>query len=236
MSESAAQEGGWAEAQVVHFQGGWPLWLRWMLATTVGELVGFAVPTAVGTAIWVIGGEGGAFTSIAMFIFMILAGGGEGAVLGFAQWIVLHRHIPDVVRRDWVLATALAAAFAWLLAMLVVTRGDLAAINTVLFVIGVIVIGLMLVASIGFAQWYVLKRHIQNVFWWIPANAVAWPLGIAMPVLGLSLVPDGSPVEAWVATGVVSGMAMGVVVGAITGIALVWLLRNHASDSEKQTS
>ena len=57
------------------------------------------------------------------------------------------------------------------------------------------------------------------------ANAVAWPLGVAVPFAALAMVPEGASVMAWVTVGVASGFLMGVVVGAITGIALVWLLK-----------
>ena len=56
------------------------------------------------------------------------------------------------------------------------------------------------------------------------ASAVAWPLGVAVPFIGLTAIPDGSPVIVIVGTGILCGMLMGVVVGAVTGAAFVWLL------------
>ena len=70
---------------------------------------------------------------------------------------------------------------------------------------------------------------------WVLANAIAWPLGVAVPFVGLALVPDGSPAAVWAAVGIVSGVLMGAVVGAITGIALVWLLRTRPSRSGELT-
>jgi hypothetical protein len=58
------------------------------------------------------------------------------------------------------------------------------------------------------------------------ANALAWPLGVAVPVLAISLAPDGTPLLAMIAIGLASGMMMGLVVGAITGLVLRRLFSN----------
>lgn len=212
--------------QTLRQRRGWPLWFWWMLATSTGEFVGFAVPATVGAvASWVMAGMVGSFVALAMLGVMVLAGMVEGAVLGFAQWLALRRYIQSMAQREWVLATALAAGVAWALGMLPSTLGDLATINPAVLIGGGILLGAIFVVSIGFAQWLVLRRYIEKAGWWVLANAVAWPMGVAVPFIGLALVPDGSPVMVWVVVGVMSGFLMGVVVGAITGVALVWLLR-----------
>lgn len=212
------------------------MWWRWVLATAVGEFVGFAVPAAVGAgAAWTIEKMVGSVAALAMLnvMVMVLAGVVEGAVLGFAQWLVLRRYIQNMARREWVLATALAAGVAWTIGMLPSTLGDLATLIPMVLVGGAVLLGAVFVASIGFAQWLVLRRYIQNAGWWVLANAVAWPLGVAVPFIGLAMVPEGAHVVVWVVVGVVSGLLMGVVVGAITGMALVWLLRTHLPRSGK---
>lgn len=219
-------------------RGDWGLWLRWVVATAMGEFVGFAVPAAVGAAAaWAIGRMGGSFIALAMLniMVMVLAGVVEGGVLGFAQWLVLRRYIQDMARREWVVATALAAGVAWAIGMLPSTLAETATVNSMVLVGGAVLLGAVLVASIGFAQWLVLRRYIEKAGWWVLANAVAWPLGVAVPFIGLAMVPEGAPVVVWVVVGVVSGFLMGAVVGAITGIALVWLLRTPLSRSEKHT-
>lgn len=227
MSETVS---GHEEVQVLEPQRGWKLWLWWVLATALGEFVGFAVPAAVGAvAAWALEGKAGTFANITMLGIMVSAGLAEGAVLGFAQGTVLRRYIPNMARREWVVATALAAGLAWTIGMIPSTLRDLTAINPAILVFGGILLGAIFVASIGFAQWLILRRYIQKAGWWVLANALAWPLGVAVPFGGIAMVPDGAPAVAYIVVGVVSGLMMGVVVGAITGMALVWLLRTLPS-------
>jgi hypothetical protein len=198
------------------------LWLHWTSATALGELIGFGVPAFVGAI-------AGSFELAqgAMFVVLVLAGAIEGAILGLAQWLALRRYLPGVRRRDWVIATALAATVAWIIGMLPSTFESMATLAPVLLSVGATVLGGVFLLSIGGAQWFVLRHHVQQAGWWIVANAVAWPLGIAVPVVALSLAPDGTPLVIMIALGVVSGLLMGLVVGAVTGLALVLLLRNR---------
>ena len=53
---------------------------RWVVATTCGELAGFAIPAIVGAAATRAGAGQGASMAL-----LVLAGVGEGAVLGWAQ-------------------------------------------------------------------------------------------------------------------------------------------------------
>lgn len=236
MPGTITQKSNHREAETLRQRGGWGLWWRWVLATAGGEFVGFAVPAAVGAvAAWALGRMGATFAEIAMVGVMVLAGVVEGAVLGFAQWLVLRRYIQNMARREWVLATALAAGVAWIIGMLPSTLGEMTTVSPMVLIGGAVLLGAVFVASIGFAQWLVLQRYIQKAGWWVLANAVAWPVGVAMPFIGLSLVPEAAPLAVWVIVGVVSGVLMGAVVGAITGIALVWLLRTPLSRSGERT-
>jgi hypothetical protein len=78
--------------------------------------------------------------------------------------------------------------------------------------------------SIGGAQWFELRKHIDKAWIWIIANAIAWPLGVVIPVFGIQLVPDSSAVWVFVLAGITSGVLMGAAVGAITGLFLMKLL------------
>jgi len=224
------ERGEWTQA--VRRREGWSLWLWWVLATAGGELVGFAVPASVGAAAaWASGRMDSRAAAPAMLGLMVLAGVTEGALLGFAQSLVLRRYLHEMARWEWVLATAVAAGVAWTIGMMPSTVRDLAAIDPIVLAIGAVLLGPVFVASIGLAQWVVLRRYIQKAGWWVLANAIAWPLGVAVPFAGLAMLPEAVPVAVRVVVGVVSGVLMGVVVGAITGVALAWLLRAHPSFS-----
>ncbi|MBB1246602.1 hypothetical protein GL263_24075, partial [Streptomyces durbertensis] len=75
--------------------GGTPLWFHWWRWTTLGEAVGFCFPAVVAVALL----------------------GASPAVLGAAQAHVLRRALPSVRGGRWVAATAVAAVFAWALAL-----------------------------------------------------------------------------------------------------------------------
>ncbi len=210
--------------------GGWALWWRWTVATATGELLGFAAPaTLAPLAAWVMTERLGTVPGGAMMAVAVVAGVVEGAVLGFAQWLVLRRAVRSMAWQEWVLVTALAAGVAYILGMTPSTLADSTTLSPIVFVGIWIVLGALLVTSIGFGQWLVLRRYIRKSGWWVLANALAWPLGVAIPIVGMMMVPDGSPVWLWVVVGIASGVLMGAVVGSITGVAMAWLLRPRSS-------
>jgi hypothetical protein len=204
----------------------WRIWLRWALATAAGETFGFAIPAlAGGAAFWL------ALDQIAMSALLALAGLGEGALLGLAQWLALRAALPELAGRRWVLATAGAAGLAWALAMTLVTLGERGALGPTALALLAVPLGAVFLCSIGGAQWLVLRHHVARAGWWILANAIAWPLGVAIPVAGMALLPDTAGAVTMIAVGVVCGLLMGVLVGAITGFALVYLLGHRGGSA-----
>lgn len=196
------------------------IWLPWVVGTMLGEVLGFGVPTLAGVINWLLQPP----QSLMWFLF-VLAGAGEGALLGLAQSLVLRRLITGFAWQRWVLATALAAALAWLIGLLPSTLIDAGlTLPLPLLIGGGIVLGSVFLLSIGGAQWLVLRRYLPNANRWMLANAVAWPIGVAVPVLGIGALPEGAPLAVVAAVGAFSGLAMGFVVGAITGTVLVTLL------------
>ena len=86
-------------------------WRRWFLATTAGEFLGFAGPAVIGAY---------AFDLPMPAETAVLVGAGclEGAVLGLAQGLVMHRAHPAIsVARFGSAATAVGGGAAWLTAM-----------------------------------------------------------------------------------------------------------------------
>jgi len=193
------------------------LFFLWALATTLGELIGFAIPSVLGVIAVI-------FAPKLLFAMMILAGVGEGAVLGFAQSLVLKRYLKNISQPQWIFATAAAAALAWIIGMLPSTLIDNNVIlSPTIIITGGILLAILFLLSMGFAQWLVLRKQVKKAGWWILANAIAWPLGVATSIGILALVPDQSSTIVWITVGILSGVMMGAVVGVITGIALVRL-------------
>jgi len=155
---------------------------------------------------------------------LVLAGAGEGTVLGWAQSRALRRELPALRGGDWIKASAAGATTAWTIGMLPSTfnRQLLELWPPLLIAIGVLAGGLLL-ASIGFAQWMVLRRHVARSGVWVVANAVGWVAGLAMVFAAIGIAPGNSPVVI-AAFGVAGGFGMGLVVALVTGLFLVRLL------------
>jgi hypothetical protein len=87
------------------------LWLRWVLANSVGEAVGLGATALVGVGlVTTLGTEAGAAAILLAAGVAILAGTFlEGTVIGTAQWLVLRRPLRGMRWRTWVLATAAGA-------------------------------------------------------------------------------------------------------------------------------
>jgi hypothetical protein len=80
---------------------------------------------------------------------------------------------------------------------------------------------------LGAAQWLALRRHVPKAGWWIPANALAWMLGMVVVFLGTSFIPvEGITVPVALLLLLFVGAA-GAVVGAVHGLVLIWLLHQR---------
>lgn len=187
----------------------------WTVAFVAGELVGF-VPPAVTGAVLAAHGAG----DVALTAGLTVAGTLEGAALGWTQSAVVSRALPGLLRRQWIGATALAAALAWLAGM-----GGSAAIQafgvmSLVFVGPGLVVGLL---AMGVLQWLVLRRHVPGARSWIGVTSGAWLVGVMIPVTALSTVPNGWPLPVHVVVGVAAAVLMGITVGLLTGTRLVRL-------------
>lgn len=194
---------------------------RWLVATSLGELVAFSVPTAVWglTAIAGLGDR-------AAYLPVVLAGAGEGAVLGYAQSRVLRRVLPAFDPAAWVRVTAAAGALGWAVGLTPSAFHDaLSGLPVgVLVLLGTVGAGTLL-GSIGAAQASVLRRHVEHAGHWIAANVLAWLAGLPVVFVAFAVAPD-EPAGARAAYAVAGGLGMGFTVAAFTGVALVWLLRS----------
>ena len=148
------------------------LWRTWLVWVTAGELVGFAVPTVVGVLStgWPNPVEAAA---------MVGAGAVEGAALGWAQARVLRQVLPQLHAGAFIVATSAAAAFAYAVSMVpVVLGGRLLLLPTPVLVALATGLGAVLLASIGTAQWLVLRRSLARSASWVATTAAAWAAGL----------------------------------------------------------
>ncbi|MBB3037150.1 hypothetical protein [Hoyosella altamirensis] len=191
----------------------------WTLAFVGGELAGFVPPAIVGVALGTLGAH-----DVVFVVALTIAGIAEGAALGAAQAWVLRRFAPSIDWRRWVAVTASAAGFAWFIGMSTSQIGGASPLAPWLLVLLFVPLWLAALLAMGFAQWTVLRRVVPGSSRWIWVTAGAWLIGVSIPVIALSIVPDGWPLWSHGIVGVVAAVAMGLTVGALTGRTLASLL------------
>ena len=129
----------------------WGVGLGWVLATTLGWLVGFAICEA-----------------FASFLQSLRADGAViGISIGIAQWLVLRQRFGGA--KLWILVSVLGFAIGKFAAD--------AVIQTETGFVGLVLSGLVIGIGAGFAQWVVLVRHVSRAELWIVASALGWALG-----------------------------------------------------------
>jgi hypothetical protein len=211
-------------------------YLRWILANAAGEAVGLGLTALVGIAAVLYAGKGpGVVVTLVLALSAILAGTLiEGAVVGTAQWLVLRRPLPGISWRSWVVATGAGALVAWTLGMVPSTvyslRADPSGGATAEPSDGVVfglafLMGLVLGPVLGLSQWLALRRFVARAALWMPANALAWAVGMVVIFVGVDLATSGGYGPSTVAILGVTLFCAGAAVGAVHGLALVWLLR-----------
>ena len=191
---------------------------RWFVAVTLGELVGFAIPSFVGGAAWALGAP-----SALLYAALVCAGAGEGAVLGAAQWLVLREPLPSLSSREWIGATAGAAAFAWSIGMVPSSLGEAFSDLPVFVLVSAVAVGgVAILLSIGTAQAFVLRGLAERTWRWVVANVLAWCAGLVVSVSLISiLATESTSVAGGVAIGASAGLLMGATVALVTGWFLV---------------
>lgn len=190
-------------------------WVGWV---TLGESLGFLAPVLawfLAATVW----------PQAEFVLLVLAGLAEGAVLGWFQARVLRIGLPRISAGRWVLLTAVAAAFAWSVGMLPSTFEEWQDWPPPLRPAAGAAAAVLLLGSIGTAQWFELRHHVRRAWRWIAGNAAAWAAGLAafMMVAAPLWQPD-QPAWLIAAIGVGAAVLMAAVMALVTGLVLLRLV------------
>ncbi len=207
------------------------LWLRWVGANALAELVGLGATFAIDFLIISQSDGLGTLGSIVSILLVTASGAIEGSVVGLLQWLVLRRPFPEVARRAWVLATIVGAMVAWFFGSLPSTLIDMgqqsgeevqepAAAVVLLLAAGM---GLVLGVVLAYPQWRVLRQVVDNAWTWLPANAIGWAFGMAIIFAAMDLAFKQATTAGSVAVIAGALLLAGAVVGAVHGLALVWL-------------
>lgn len=211
------------------------LWVRWILANAWAELLGLGATFAA--VAWLLPrlDSHGITGVLVAFAAAVLSGSLEATAVGLAQWWAFHPWFPAIARRAWWLATLIGALLGYVLGYLpstLLSLGEAAGQAPVAeppqWVTLLLAAGLGAVAGVvlSFVQWRVLRRAgVQRAGLWIPANMLAWALGMPVVFAGMDLA-FAMP-SLWLSVLVVAGalLVAGAVVGAIHGRFLVVLAR-----------
>lgn len=177
-------------------------WLGWTLATAGGMLVGFLLTIPLVNVLDL---------GFARLIVPLVA----GILIGYSQWIVLRQYL--ISSSDWFLAGGTAWAAGYALGLLLIQ-------NLSSTFLGGIVAYLLFGIIVALVQWPVLRREIPSTLTWIVVSALGWAAGLWASQLALNLFFHDPVIEPAVST-IVIAVTSGLVAGAITGVALVWIVR-----------
>ena len=188
--------------------------LRWVVACAAAEAVGMTA--AAGAAR---GADG--LAPLAGFLVVVAGGLVEGTALGLAQSTVLSTRLGRTGRRAWVAVTVLVAGLGWAAgsapATLAADAGGPAP-SLGIVMLGGAALGLAMGALLGGAQATVLRHRVRHPWRWVTANALAWPIAMAVIFAGAT---TAGPAWSWpvvagygALTGAIAGAGLGLVSGS----------------------
>lgn len=211
-------------------------WLHWTLANAWGELVGLGTVAGLGYLVASrLGEPASAIAALALAAAFVVLGAIEGLVVGVAQNQVLRRALPAV--SGWVRATVIGAVASWAIGMLPSTIMSMLAqasggqppeINDSLRLLLAAGLGFVAGPMLAFFQWRQLRVAVPHAWLWLPANSLAWAVG--MPVI-FAAAHAAAHQSSWQAAMGTVGLALalaGALVGAVHGGFLAWLIRQRA--------
>jgi hypothetical protein len=178
------------------------LWLGWTLATAGGMLLGF-LPSLFLVNVLDLG--------LARIIVPAFA----GTLVGLAQWLALRRYLTATT--DWILAGGTSWAVGYVLGLFLIQ-----VLPATVFAgfVGYLLFG----AIVALVQWPLLRREIPHLLVWMLASAIGWAAGFWTSQAVLPLFQTGPTIPPAVSTTVIA-VTSGLIAGAITGVALIWIVR-----------
>lgn len=164
----------------------WSLGIRWVVATTLGWVIGFFVCAA--------------------FKAILESFRSDGAVIGVCVGILQSIALRGRIKHTgwWIVATVVGFAIGKFAADAIAQSMD----GAVGFALGGAAIGI----ALGAAQWLVLRRQLALADLWIPATALAWAVGWSL----ISTVDEveGGPTASTYLIGATGAAAAAVITGA----------------------
>lgn len=211
------------------------LWLRWVGANALSEAVGLGLTLALtGVVIARLGDTSGIAAVLISFAAAVLSGLIEATFVGVSQYWAMGSWFPSITQLGWWKATLVGALLAYFLGYLPSTILNLVEVSEPAAapvseppqaVVLLLAAGLGAVAGaiLSFFQARELRKSVGDARSWIPANMLAWAVG--MPVIFAAIDRAFLQPERWaqVLLMAIALLLMGAIVGAIHGLALVRL-------------
>ncbi len=212
------------------------LWLRWVAANALSELLGLRATFAVlGLLLPRLQAIPGAPGVLAGFALAVAGGAIEATLVGLAQAWAMRPTFPAVSRLSWWRATLIGALAAYALGYLpstLMSLGEQSAQGTALaeppqWIVLLLAAGMGAAAGalLSFAQWRVLCRSVPGAGVWMPANMLAWALGMPLIFWGMDIFFTFQPLARGMPFLAALLLLMGAVVGAIHGAFLARLAK-----------
>ena len=211
----------------------WALWWRWVAANALAELLGLGATLALGYRIFAqLGDPQNLLAAVGTILLVTGLAVFEGIAVGLLQGSVLCPVFPRISRGSWLRATLVGALVAWFLGSLPTTlmgmggdAGSSAAQEpeTWFVMLMAAAMGLVLGVVLALPQWWVLRRAVNRAWIWIPANCLAWAVGMPIVFAAADLAYKTGSVAGAVATMAAALALTGAAVGAVHGTALIWL-------------
>lgn len=206
----------------------WQLWRHWVLANLVAELAGLGLAVLVTTAMdWFLMEMSRPIQILLAMLSSILSGIVLGLAIGLAQWWVLHRYLPSLVAKYWLIVTGCGLVVGWFVGTVI---GGAVNLNSLNIGMEMVTLGILLLTGIlggllGFFQWLILRHDLPQASLWILANALAWTLGLVIAFTGAGLLPANlSLIWSLVLNGCIALVACGTI-GVVHGLILIYLFR-----------
>lgn len=227
-------------------KSGGTLWMRWLIANGLGEMVGLGLTFAVG-AIFIssMGNDQSLEVILVSFLVAVASGTIEATLVGLAQWWAMHPWFPGITRRAWWLATLVGALLAYVMGWMPSTLMSLSEQSAgspnqlaepAQWLVLLLAAGLGLAGGVvlSFAQWLVMRRTVKGAVVWLPANMLAWLVGMPIIFWGIDILQkvDGLAWQIAIMAGIL--LLAGLSVGVIHGSFLVRLARPVESYSSQQ--
>jgi hypothetical protein len=172
------------------------------------------------------------------FLVAVASGVIEATLVGLAQWWAMHPWFPMIQRTSWWLATLIGALLAYGMGYLPstlmslgeqTTQSQASVAEPAQWIVLLLAAGLGAAggAVLSFAQWLIMRKKVARASLWIPANILAWLVGMPIIFWGIDTAQrlSGSVSVILFIAGVL--LLTGLVVGAIHGAFLVRLAEHE---------